>query len=430
MHPCSKPSAVRKNPYLTSVMLKLYADRKKTGDVKFIIDAEVIHAHRCVLAAVSPKYETQFFGAAPEKDVINVNGVSPAAFNEFLQFFYTENISLTIGNIEDVLKLAKQSLVDDLVVHCTNFLIDIVGMDKLRWCYRLALNHENKLLEDFCVKHISENITDAFRTMDFWRCEHDVLCHLLDHDALNCNEIDIFDACMLWAQAKCQHERIDATNTANLRAVLGDAVFKIRFCCMKADDFATIDKKYSGFLSAEESNEVFHAILLKDNHKTSNKFGNCKPRKSIPSTLECLVSRGSRILLDSVIHRKMFGFYCDEEIELNGFVLCNQNEGDIEVDIITDKGIQRPKITTVVSHDETRIRFNDPVLVAKGALHWISFKLDASQPSSSKSYGYHLKGATKEHGILFKFLDSLDITIFTRLLFNTIYSFSSPLWIE
>lgn len=61
------------------------------------------------MAALSPKYKAQFYGAMPETDVVNVSGVSAAAFEEFLKFFYTDKVSLSIENIEDVLNLAKQS---------------------------------------------------------------------------------------------------------------------------------------------------------------------------------------------------------------------------------------------------------------------------------------------------------------------------------
>lgn len=191
---CSKTSTVLKNLCLKSTLDQLYDQRHETGDIKFVIGSKEIPAHRCVLAALSPKYKTQFYGSMPEKDDINVVGASAAAFKEFLQFFYTDEVTLTIENIEDVLNLAKQSLVDDLVDECTQFLIKMVGMDKLVWCYQLAIEYEIKQLEKFCVEQISGNIKTVFRKTDFLSCERDMLYHILDLDSLNCNEIDVFDA--------------------------------------------------------------------------------------------------------------------------------------------------------------------------------------------------------------------------------------------
>lgn len=154
----TKPSNIRKNPCLKEAMDSLYADRDATGDIKFLIGTEVIHAHRCVLAALSPKYQAQFYGAMPEKNVIIVEDVSSAAFREFLQFFYADTVTLTIENAEDVLNLVKQSLNEKLLTECTDFLLETVALEKLCWCYQLALFYDINALKKFCEEHISINI--------------------------------------------------------------------------------------------------------------------------------------------------------------------------------------------------------------------------------------------------------------------------------
>lgn len=84
LRPCSITSFVQKNPCVKPMGAKLYEQRNETGDIKFIVGLEEILAHRCVLAALSPRYKAQFYGSMPEKDIINVKDVSPAAFKEFL----------------------------------------------------------------------------------------------------------------------------------------------------------------------------------------------------------------------------------------------------------------------------------------------------------------------------------------------------------
>lgn len=262
----SKPSTVRKNPCIKSTLGKLYENRGKTGDIKFIVDGEVIPAHGCVLAALSPKYETQFYGGRLEKYTINVEDVSSGAFNEFLQFFYMDEVTLTLANIEDVVNLAKQSLVDELVAECINYLIDLVGSDKVVWCYRLVLDYDIKSLEAFCTKYISANIKTVFQSADFLSCKHDVLCRVLDLPRLDCNESEAFDACISWAQAKYEQEGVDATGPIydmDLRMALGEAISKIHFNSMQLEEFTAIGKKYPKFFSAEETNEIFYEIALK-----------------------------------------------------------------------------------------------------------------------------------------------------------------------
>lgn len=100
-----------------------------------------------------------------------------------------------------------------------------------------------------------------------------MLSHLVDLDSLNCSEMDVFDACIPWVQAKCDYEGIDAISMANLRAALGDAIFIIRFCSMTADKFANINKIYTAILTTQETTKLFQTILLKATGETSSIFG-------------------------------------------------------------------------------------------------------------------------------------------------------------
>lgn len=72
---------------------QLYLDRNETGDVTFLVDTQRIRAHRWVLAAASPKFKAQFYGLRRDANEITMSNVSAAAFNEFLQFFFTKNPS-------------------------------------------------------------------------------------------------------------------------------------------------------------------------------------------------------------------------------------------------------------------------------------------------------------------------------------------------
>lgn len=78
-----------------------------------------------ILAALSPKYKVQFYGSNPDKGEICIGNVA-AAFKEFLQFFYEKSVHLTVENIELMLVLAEQSLVDEFVEKCIDFLKEAI----------------------------------------------------------------------------------------------------------------------------------------------------------------------------------------------------------------------------------------------------------------------------------------------------------------
>lgn len=416
---CSKLSIVRKNPCLKSERDKnLYEQRHETGDIKFIIDAHEIQAHRCLLAALSPRYKTQFYGAMAEKDVINVNGVSAAAFDEFLQFFYMDEVNLTIENIEHVLDLAKQSLVDELVTECIDFLLEAIGLDKLLWGYRLAVRYEIRSLKFFCLKHIKANIKAVFKTADFLSSDHDMLCHILSLKLLKCNENDLFNGCISWAVAKCENDGFDGTNMANLRAALGDVLFKIRFRSMTAQEFAIIGKNYAGLLSAQESIEIFQAILLKENDEKSKSANGVSKSNSY---LKCKFIKGSSIRRDSQTKQDCIGFTCDKTIILNGFIMCSRIVDNVRIDVYVKGKPVKCEWSIKTSTTKTRFKFDEAIKVKRNEECRIFVRcLKTSKKSCIGWYGFNVVSCSKQNGASFRFQrDNRDgIYSITNLLFN------------
>lgn len=437
----TKASNVRRNPCLQAAKEKLYADRNKTGDVKFSVGSEVIPAHRCVLAALSPKYETEFYGSLPESGLVKIKDVSSAAFNEFLQFFYAVDVTLTIENIEDVFHLAKQSLNEKIVNECTDFLLEIIALDKICWCYHLALLHDLKLLREFCEDHIGCNIKVIFETEDFLSCKRDVLHEILKLDTLNCTEMDVFNACIAWAQESCKRKKVDrkgfAPNVFCLRTALGDEIVEqIRFCVMSIEQFAAIDKKYSGFLSVQESNEIYRVIGKATNGKSS-RF-TTTPR--VPKTISTIRSKddvaSSKTIQCSFIDKvksssgnpsesDSIAFLCDKTILLNGFMVCNKFADQFIIDIETGtrylkdyKHTAWP--TTSITREFTKVMFAEPIQVNRNERCLITAK--SKHFKELELMRYSLVAEKMERGAWFQILKShlsdFGPKMITHLLFN------------
>lgn len=279
------------------------------------------------------------------------------------------------------------------------------------------------------MERIGVNIQSVLQTADFKGCERDMLCDFLAATRLNHKELDIFNACISWAQAKCERDGIDANEKANLRAVLGETISEIKFNCMKFEEFAAIDRKYSGFFSAKESNEIFHAIALKasDLAAASTSFGSvssdpCKPILRMFQYLECSFCKGPRAKIDAPISgvNTSITFQCDKIIELNGLVLCNRIVDDISVSVATSEITLMPKTTMSHSNGETVIIFDEPIVVV-----WchIRIKSKAFEQPNACFYGFQTMKNIKQHGIFFRFSvnDGADnLNLITRFLFNTI----------
>ncbi|KAG4073797.1 hypothetical protein HA402_001021 [Bradysia odoriphaga] len=280
-------SKVRPNPIAIKSLKQLYADKDETGDVCFIIQSERIRAHRCVLAAISFKYKTQFYGSQPDKGDIEVVGSSASAFRKFIEFFYLDEIVLTTEDIEGVLDLAKQSLVNEFVQLCVDFLIEMTSMDNVFLGYRLAILYDIDELKNLCESLIKKDTVKVLKSEDFIiNCDRDLLLTVLKLDTLNCNETEVFDACIEWAKAACKRRNIDPGEMKNLRNELDDAITQIRFGSMTTEEFVIRQRSYGGLFSQDETNEIFYMIgQLKD--FKSEKFNQTPRYRSTTKLASC-----------------------------------------------------------------------------------------------------------------------------------------------
>lgn len=351
---------------LKQTIEQLYLDIKETGDVTFIVESQKIRAHKCVMAATSPKYKVQFYGLQPDNGDIIVKGVTASAFKEFLQFFYLEKANLTTDNIEDVLSLAKQSLVEHFVEDCIAFLSTKVKDACL--VYRLALLHDIKDLIEQCIQYISENTMEVFKSDGFLvNCNRDMLVEILKLDSLNCKETVTFDACILWAKANCISKNVIAKNMENLRAELGDAIYEIRFRSLTIGEFVHLHSLYENFITAREMQEITYMIGNLKNFQSS-KF-NSTPRNE-------------EIQLNRIVHEETrenlfvsiapVSFSCNKRLRLKGFATgfqLHSNEYTLQITITDENKCRtehaiRQQLKYAIRHQkETIVTFEKPIVI-------------------------------------------------------------------
>lgn len=250
------------NPLVAQTTGRMYSNRDKTGDIKFLVAGEIIRAHKCVLAALSPKYEAQFYGDFNDKssESIEVKDVSVAAFKEFLQLFYLDHINLSHENIYDVLDLVKSSLVDEFFEVCIDFLTKTLSAETACKSYCLAIQYECKNLMDCCEQMIRSNSESVFSSNEFNQCSPAILSNILQFDLLNCKEIVVFDACINWAKNYCIFNGMDASNHQHLREALGSQLFHIRFGTMTFQEFMRCYHSYKNVFTADEREGILYAI--------------------------------------------------------------------------------------------------------------------------------------------------------------------------
>lgn len=145
---------VVKNTAASEVTAKLYLN-DQFADVHFvfIVDGktEKIPADKRRLACLSPVFEKMFYGSIKEGDEVKIVDASAEAFKEFLQFFYLDDVTLTMRNIETIARLADKYDVLERISACANFLKNQLSINNMCWGLQVNLFKQRNLL--FCRKN-------------------------------------------------------------------------------------------------------------------------------------------------------------------------------------------------------------------------------------------------------------------------------------
>lgn len=241
----------------------LYLD-VETADVCFLIgdqsEAQTkIPAHKNLLAAASDVFKRMFYGPLKETDNVRIGGVNAAAFKEFLQFFYIENVKLTIDNITDVMDLGHKYNMAKCSELCVEFLKDTLTDDNICTGLSLATIYDQNELKDFCKRRIIANTSSVIQSASFLECDRSILEYILNINLFSCSEMDIFDACMSWVRAASKQ---DVLTKELVHSHLGHLFYAIRFASMKMKDVANLTSPYGFLFSFDEYKEIIQLIEL------------------------------------------------------------------------------------------------------------------------------------------------------------------------
>lgn len=239
------------------------------SDVKFVVsdseaiepDSTEIHipVHKFVLAISSPVFYAMFYGEmAEKKKEIELPDTNSASLLELLRFIYCDEVNLTSGNILGVMYLAKKYMVASLAQSCSSFLANSMNAKNVCEILMEARKFEEEDLERQCWELIVSNTRDCLATSSFQNLDHETVKRLLKQDTLTIDECTLFQAVLRWVKPRCSE-----VTGPQMRSVLGDAIYDIRFPSMVQEEFAEHVVPL-GILNDSEVVSIFMHFSCKD----------------------------------------------------------------------------------------------------------------------------------------------------------------------
>lgn len=217
-----------------------------------------LKAHKQVLAAVSTVFAAMFNGSWMENtSPITIEDASIETFENWLGYFYKDQVTLTVNNVAATLNLAQKYDLQDLVQSCGSFMSISLSVSNVLGYYSEAARFNHDSVQAECKKLFSQMSGRILRLKSFPECDSNTLAAFLSELPQTCNAAKVFDACIAWAKHKCQQNGRDETNLMNLRTELGDCFRLIRFdqasFCAMASRFIA----YKAMFTKDESDEMF-----------------------------------------------------------------------------------------------------------------------------------------------------------------------------
>ncbi|XP_071083990.1 BTB/POZ domain-containing protein 6-like [Haliotis cracherodii] len=231
------------------------------SDVTFLVGKgeKPIRAHRYVLISRSCVFDAMLCGPLAEKDDIKMSDVEADIFSDMLVYLYTDDATVTPGNVTGLLYLAKKYAIGGLETLCLTHQENCLSPENACLILEQAHRFDEKDLYDKACKVVLQHGDICFATESFKNLCHDCFDNVLKSGDLTVQPQNAFKAATAWAEAECGCKGREIT-PKNLRSILGERVYGIPFISMEKDYY--VDNVVpSGILTDEENVKIMSCLL-------------------------------------------------------------------------------------------------------------------------------------------------------------------------
>lgn len=251
------------NSFLKESNDAFYLD-STTADVNFLFfpkdgEKHSAPAHKILLATKSRAFFAMFYGEKKVKGDIKIINASSSAFKEFLQFFYLQNVTLTIENIYEVMHLIRSHHVNECFPICDEFLFH---HDDRQLCIEIAIVFDRCELMNRYVRESHEFTSYFLAANAFFKSSKKVLTSILESGQLKCSAMNTFGGCLKCAELMCVDNRLDPSNLKHCKQQLQDCFHLIPFNEMNVEEIQKCYEKYKALFDQKDLINLINLICL------------------------------------------------------------------------------------------------------------------------------------------------------------------------
>ena len=147
-------------------------------DVHLVAEGAKFPAHRVVLATASPYFQAMFTGGFKENqmDEIKLNYMSSEGLKCVLDTIYTGELSLSEENVCDVLPVASQLQLNEIVENCEGFFTRNICTHKCLSFLSAAEKYDLQKAVNKCNKFVLNNFDVISQMAEFKNLSKELLC--------------------------------------------------------------------------------------------------------------------------------------------------------------------------------------------------------------------------------------------------------------
>ncbi|XP_032831091.1 RCC1 and BTB domain-containing protein 1 isoform X1 [Petromyzon marinus] len=157
--------------------MKKEFDNPETSDLRFCVDGRFIHVHKVVLKIRCEHFRSMFQSHWNEdgKDEIEIEQFTYPVYRAFLQYLYTDTVSLPPEDAIGLLDLATSYCELGLKQLCQQIIKKGIGIENGIMLFAAAVKYDAKDLEEFCFRFCLNHLTAITQTKAFERLEEPLI---------------------------------------------------------------------------------------------------------------------------------------------------------------------------------------------------------------------------------------------------------------